>query len=105
MTKTKEELVIENAKLDSAIKSCDEVDQQRRKEFAKDFHWYKDVGVMRMSYNADNREIRIPSWPEIYVEIGKLLSLRDFRDFEGNVSELEFSVRAMETKLNEKKDE
>jgi len=82
MKKTNQELITENAELQERLKFADNRDETIRKEFAKAFHWKSQ----RNQYS--DPEIKLPSWQEIFVETGKLISLRDFRDFEGNVSEL-----------------
>ncbi len=74
---TKVQLMTANAQL---AKDCAELQVQLndakqasnneyiRKEFAKAFGWYKSS-----PYGPSDREPRIPSWSEIFTEVGKLL--------------------------------
>lgn len=67
-----------------------------KQEFAKAFHWYEP----RKQYDyGEPSKPRTPSWEEIFVEMGKILAARDFRDFEGNVSELECKLQDLERRL------
>jgi hypothetical protein len=74
-----------------------ENDEKIRKEFAKAFNWYSKRGPYD---NYDDTKPRLPSWEEIFVELGKILATRDFRDIEGNVSELEYKLQGVEKRLN-----
>jgi len=64
-------------------------DQYLRKEFARAFGWFK-----KKDYYDSTRESepRTPTWEEIFIEVGRLLAQRDFRDFEGNISEIECAL-------------
>ena len=96
MKQTKEQLVKENIKLNSENLAWDKLDVGRRKEFAKAFNWWK----LQTIYDYGDREPLLPSWEEIFVEVGKLLAARTFYDFEGNISELECAVKDLQEKLN-----
>ncbi len=92
---TKEELLIElthNHHLNDDWKFGD---LQRRKEFARAFGWNKP----RKQYDYGEFELYEPTWIEIFVELGKLLSARNFMDFEGNISELECKIEDLENKI------
>ena len=39
------------------------------------------------------------TWVEIFVELGKLLSARNFMDFDGNISEIEGKLKDLENKI------
>ena len=91
----KEQLIEELAKIRQSHADWVSGDENRRKEFAKAFNWYDEKSIYDYK-----RELKFPTWPEIYVKIGKLLALRDFYDLEGNVSELEAKTENLEIKVN-----
>lgn len=95
---TKEELVIKNSALVSDLERLSLADERRRKEFAKAFSWYK--GQQPYSYRNES-EPQIPSWEQIFVNVGFLTAQRDFRNYEGNVSELEMAVEGMKKNWDE----
>ena len=96
MKQTKEQLLVEVTKLGNACDIWAKKDEVRRKEFSKAFDWYESGG----SYNYNNQKNpRSPSWEEIFVKVGKLLVVKDFYDFEGNVSELECKLEDLEKRL------
>lgn len=80
---TKEQLAIEVAKLRDYNAGWVSGDEQRRREFAKAFGWRKSSNP----YSGET-EYSLPTWIEIFVEIGKLLSAKNFMDFEVNITEL-----------------
>ena len=85
MKQTKEELIVELAKVRQSHEVWVIGDERKRKEFAKAFNWYG--------------ELRLPSWEEIFVQTGKLLAAKNFYDFEGNLSELECKLENLEQKI------
>ena len=89
----KEELIKENARLGQTNKEWSEEDSQRRLEFAKAFKWLKKKG---MSDYTD--EYRVPTWPEIYLEIGHLQVKRDYADVRDSIDSLENKIWALEQK-------
>jgi hypothetical protein len=100
---TREELVIALAVANESVKKAVEQsesttrkweisDENRREEFAKSFGWSKDNS--RFGYSE--RTSKTPTWPEIFVEVGKLLACKDFRNLEGNVSELGAHIGRLE---------
>ncbi len=91
---TKEQLLVELTKIRQSHAGWVEGDERRKKEFAKAFSWYEKQAM----YHYD-REIKLPSWEEIFVEIGKLLAAKNFMDFKGNLSELECKVNNLEEKI------
>lgn len=95
--KTKEELIVELAKANEKIQHLGFRDELIRKEFAKAFGWLERKGFMMI--NGQDSEPKKVSWEQIFVEIGKLLALRDFRDYEGNISELECTVEDIKKKM------
>ena len=66
---TKENLLVEVTKLRQSHEGWVSGDEIRRIEFAKAFGWTKRGGT----YN-DNYVYITPSWPQVFVEIGKLLA-------------------------------
>lgn len=90
---TREELIIQVARNSDALNNWQTNDEARRKEFAKAFGWAKKLNT----YYEEGRGM--PTWVEIFVEIGKLLVARSFTDFEGNISELDVRVENIEKKI------
>ena len=90
---TKESLIVDIAKLRQSHEGWVSGDERRRKEFAKAFNWY-----YAKAYNND-KEPCVPSWEQIFVEIGKLLNASKFIDFENNVSELKHKFEDLEKKI------
>lgn len=95
-SKSKEELIEEVAELKYQNEQYLLQDQIRRKEFAKAFAWYKQR--QPYSYRNEN-EPQLPSWEQVWVNIGYLTAQRDFRDYEGNISELECKLEDLEKKI------
>lgn len=92
--KTREELVAEIAKLEKMNEHYSTQDKRLREEFAKSFRW----GSPKQTYGYSGKEEwdwKIPTWEQVFVEIGKLKSLMDYRDFEGNMSEHEVAIEQM----------
>lgn len=93
MKQSKESLIAELAKSQQFNEHWSKEDERRRKEFAKAFGWFK-----RNPYGGDP-EYSVPTWEQIWVEVGKLLNVRDFRDYEGNISELECKLEDLEKRI------
>lgn len=74
MTKTKEELIKEVAGLEVSNKYLVDANNLRLKDFAKAFGWYKK------DFYSNEKELRLPSWPEVFIELGRLMAARDDRD-------------------------
>lgn len=68
-----------NAKIET-INNWSKQDAERRAEFAKAFNWKDGNG-----YNA---AYKVPSWPEIFVHIGKLLNRNDLEAITGTIEGL-----------------
>ena len=92
---TKEQVIIELAKIRQSHEEWVAGDLRRRKEFARAFHWNK----LKKPYDYGQAEPYEPSWVEIFIELGKLLSNKGFRDFERNISELECELKGLEQKI------
>lgn len=93
---TKEELIEKVAELEHDNSRMLTQDQLIRREFAKAFGWKERQNVYEFG-----EKVILPSWEQIFVEVGKLLNGRDWRVFEGNISELEFAVEEIKRKINE----
>lgn len=81
MRQTKEQLIEEIIKLRESHSGWVSGDEKRRQEFAKAFHWYKQNNP----YYQSDRELRTPSWTEIFVEIGRILATNNSKNFEKKV--------------------
>ena len=99
MTKiTKEQLQNEVAKTKQLNEILSLKDERTRKEFAKAFHWHKQPQPYSGAFNEPPEPI-IPSWEQIWVNLGTLLAARNFMDYEGNISELEMKLEDLEKRL------
>lgn len=76
-TITKEQLVVEIAKLRDSHANWVAGDERRRKEFAKAFNWVKnaDFGIGNHIW----KEPQLPSWEQIFVQVGRLLVLEELK--------------------------
>ena len=92
---TKEELIIENTKLEQELKTAQEGELGLRKEFAKAFNWYK-----RKEQYETEAELEEPSWSEIFVEIGKLLSIQKYKDMKDKVEAMDKNVSVLFEDIN-----
>jgi hypothetical protein len=99
MTQNKEQLLVELTRIRQTQEEWVAGDLKRRKEFARAFGWNK----AKKQFDYGDVELYEPSWIEIFVELGKLLSAKNFMDFEGNVSELECKLEDIEKVLINKK--
>lgn len=98
MTISKEELILANAELKHQNEQYLLKDQLIRKEFAKAFKWNKQPNPYSGAYNEPPEPI-LPSWEQVWVNLGTLLAARNFMDYEGNISELECKLENLETKI------
>ena len=96
--KTRDELLVEVADLKHSNEQYILNDQLRRKEFAKAFRWHKEPRPYSGGYNEPAEPI-LPSWEQVWVNLGTLLAARSFLDFEGNVSELEMSLKELRDQI------
>ena len=97
MKPTKEQLIVELAKLRQSHEEWVSGDERKRKEFAKAFNWYKDKVYYDGQYGRG--ELLLPSWEQIFTQVGKLLAAKNFYDFEGNISELECKLENIEERI------
>jgi len=75
---TKEQLLIDISRLRDSHANYVEKDERRRREFAKAFNWYRPV--MMLGRYHEVREPTLPSWEEIFVQVGKLLVLEELKN-------------------------
>lgn len=97
MKQTKEQLIVEVAKLTLSYEKWTADDERKRKEFATAFAWWK------MDYYDKSKEPQIPSWEQIWIHVGKLLAAKSFMNFEGKVSEFEMKLQNLENISSPKK--
>lgn len=69
---TKESLSIELAKVRQSHTDWVVSDERRRKEFAKAFNWVKNANFNTYGTHIE-KEPQLPSWEQIFVQIGRLL--------------------------------
>lgn len=93
MQQTKEQIIVELAKLRQSHEGWVAGDERKRKEFAKAFSWY-----ISKPYGGE-KEVSLPTWEQIFVNLGTLLAARTFYDLEGNVSEIECKLEELENKI------
>ena len=74
---TKEQLAVELAKLRDSDAGWVAADERRRKEFAKAFDWVKNMQML--GYSHIEKEPQLPSWEQIFVQVGKLLVLEELK--------------------------
>lgn len=72
MKQTKEQLLIELEIVKKNNSEWKEFSNNIRKEFARAFSWNTGFGF--------GNTPTIPSWEEIFVEIGRLLAIRDYQN-------------------------
>ena len=98
MKQSKEQLLIELTKIRESHAGWVEGDERKRKEFAKAFKWHKQPRPYSGGFNEPAEPI-LPSWEQIWVNLGTLLAARNFMDYEGNISELECKLEDLEKRL------
>lgn len=99
--KTKEELLVENTQIQQEIKRLWENNEIRRREFAKAFNWgNKSKSGYFESYSGNTNDRSNPSWEEIFVEVGKLLEIKNQIMLEENIKRLEEDNFKLRTELN-----
>ena len=87
---TKEELIIENTKLEQELKTAQEGELGLRKEFAKAFCWYK-----KKEHYENEPKLEEPSWSEIFVEVGKLLSIQKYKNINDKVEAMDKNISVL----------
>ena len=79
---TKEELTKENVKLSIEYKALLKSEEEIKKEFAKGFGWYKK------DFYSNTNDVRNPSWEEIFIKIGNLLSKEKYVEYSSEIHTL-----------------
>lgn len=88
---TKEELIAESAKLNQSNINHAKDDEKRRAEFGKAFNWKE--AKTQYSYTES---YYVPTWTEIFIELGRLLASRRFQDCKDDIENLDSRVRQLE---------
>ena len=91
---TREDLIIELAKIRQSHSEWVSGDENRRIEFAKAFNWFKKKGA----YDYQE-EYKTPTWIEIFIEIGKLLEKRSYKDLSDRLNETEQQLFELKEKI------
>ncbi len=100
---TREQLLIKLSAVEALTSGLNAEDLRIRKEFAKAFGWFESTGF-RDSISSPNA--KSPTWSQIFIELGKLLANKDFREFEEEARQIQrnlFNLNEQVTKLNESK--
>ena len=96
----KEELQKKLGEVEGRVTRLVSQDESIRREFAKAFRWGRpkrqEIGYTMSGTKLEDWDWNVPTWEQIFVEIGKLKSLLDYRDFDGNLSELEHRFNSLE---------
>lgn len=100
MKQKKEDLLIELAKISQSHEELVSGDERKRKEFAKAFDWKK---FSNYSYSTSTDYV-IPSWEEIFVEVGKLLARKDVYDYENRFRGIESIVQRIQDEMDAEKE-
>lgn len=95
MKTTKEEMQKRIAVLERDNRVLENRDEDARRGFALAFEWFERTG-----HFAGDKPM-LPTWTQIYIEIGRLLAARSFVDFEGKVSGLEVRVETLERRARD----
>lgn len=64
-------------------------DERVRKEFSKAFGWYE-----RQSQYDYEKKLRLPSWEEIFVHLGKVIAHKENSELEERLDKLERNIRS-----------
>ena len=86
----KEELIKQIAVLEQSNKEWGEADLQRRKTLSQMLESpHKPKGAYSYDYSIERITY---SWPEIYFNLGKLITKRDYTDFSDTISRCEKDI-------------
>lgn len=96
-SKPKEELLRENALLNSALERSNTSETKTRQEMTKmlGFSYSSELGIY------GRREENPLSWPQIFFEMGKLVAKRDYVSFTDQLRHLEGEIYQINKHLNE----
>lgn len=93
---TKEELIIENARLQSELGSAEMNDTRLRREFAKAFKWFNPKGV----YDSHGETDPItPTWEQVFIKVGGLIERDSKFQMAANYERVEKIVQSLETRV------
>ncbi len=92
---TKEELLIEISELKNSRDTYANNDVRLRREFAKAFNWT----IMKSIYDRTEEAI-IPSWEQIFVEMGKLLEKEVSVKLSDELHQLKVDINTINEMLN-----
>ncbi|MFA6314949.1 MAG: hypothetical protein WC648_01085 [Candidatus Paceibacterota bacterium] len=102
----KEELLKKIGGLELQVKTLEEFQIEQLKELAKAFNWKKPT----RSYGSyDEGEAKLPTWGEVFVEIGRLLAKQKYIEnmeridgFDFRLGDIEANVRnILKNKIND----
>lgn len=91
LANSEKNLEIANKNIESILDDSKRI----RKEFAKSFGW-----MQQKQYHLDN-EPKLPSWEEIFVEVGRLLVNKQRYEFGQDLVSLDHQVDFIKTILDE----
>lgn len=94
-TTTKEQLITDLAITRDNLDNYIEQDEKIRKEFAKAFNW-TERGLL---WSVDNKPV-VPTWEQIFVQVGVLLSADKFVKVENNLFDLSTRMQQIEKILD-----
>lgn len=97
--KTLVQLIEENTTLQNRVKYYEDRDEKTRRGIAKEFGWYKK----RTQYSYGEEEPALPSWYEIFTELGKLLHAQKQLYYVTDVEELKMNVRELQIRAEEQR--
>ena len=97
-TQTKESFIVEIAKLKQSYELLVAEDERKREEFARAFNWNK----YGSAFADGEKKPRTPSWEEIFVEVGRLLSAQKSLQYVSDIENLKLRVREHDIALKER---
>src|SRR3990167_781090 len=97
---TREQLLVELAKVRVSHADWVSGNENRLKEFAKVFNWYKKRG--QYDYTDTLAE---PTWIEVFIELGKLLERQKRLDYITGFENLNMQVRELDLEVKNLKQE
>jgi len=93
---TKEQLQNRVGKLEVALEDRNKYIKRVRQEFAKAFGW-GEKNLYDREWQAET-----PSWEQIFIKVGRLLSKQDYAKYENQVQNIEFNLRDIFDRLDKK---
>jgi hypothetical protein len=99
MKTSKEQLIADLALAGNKVNDNHDLDEFRRQEFAKAFGWFKKRGT----YDYGEVEPLTPTWYEIMVQIGKLLTAQKGLIYVIDIEALKLDLQEMRIRFEELK--